>query len=247
MRLLVLSLFLSLSFFGWAQRDKVYLSNGSVLIGDVTMSPSVDSLAINLSGQTFSFPIQAVDAVVIKKAGFRARYKNQTPFTGGYSGAIRGSVFLGGGIESQPTKSLALSTYHGYQYKPWLNLSLGTGYYSYDRYQAIPVFLRYHLIMGRSRIAPMLFVEGGYGWVWSKESWLDVSKGGLNYAVGLGWQRKIGTDYMRFELGVQRQKMEEVIMSNQYYVDSWIMPGGGWRQIQKRTLTRASFSISYVF
>lgn len=244
-RVVLLFLGLLLGHLSFAQKDKVYLNNGSVLIGHVKMNATNDSLKLKINNQTILLAFSEVDEVKIRKEGFRANYTNKCSFSRGYVGSLRLGALVGGQQNESTATTLSVSTYHGYQFSPLLNISLGTGFGQYRDYNTLPVFLRYQATLGRARLAPFLYAELGHGLVKGRDEWTNVKKGGLYYNIGGGLQKKMGKNYIRIEGGVQVQRLEEELP--QFGIWSWdVMPGGNY-VVQKRELTRAVISLSYVW
>jgi len=88
---------------------------------------------------------------------------------------------------------LGLSLHYalGFQFNRWLGAGVGSGLDSYslrNRYQLVPVFLHLRSFLGRTKVAPMLLLDAGYGFALTdRDAGITESRGGwlLHPAVGV--------------------------------------------------------------
>jgi len=240
----ILTFFL-LSETSFAQKDKVYLSNGSVLVGSVKMNATNDSVAVSIINQTALFAISDIDAISIRKDGFRANYTNKTKLAVGYFGSVKISSLITNQDGSEGTLHYGVSTHHGYQFSPLLNLSVGIAYNTYLEYNSVPVFARYHAQLNKSRFNTYAFAEAGYGFVNSKKVESFGVSGGRFLHAGLGLQKRLLKNYISIEAGVQLQKIREATSAATSLFE--MRPTTGASGQNSKNLVSAVLSVSYVW
>ncbi len=224
----------------FAQSDKVYLKNGSTLFGTISQAGITDTLQILMNGSTILVPMKLVEEIRIpaKTGSKRVQYINYS-YQRGLNTALEGGLLIGSPLpESVPTFKLSVRVSQEVQYKPFLNGGVEAGVGYYHSYTLFPVAINYYALPGNRHKGWLIYSSLGYGLAERKvkdNENLNV-RGGTSFQAGIGWQRKAGTNAVRFKLGYSMQYVEE-------RQELW----SGYELITKRRMNRIEARIAYVF
>lgn len=240
MRILFFVFILCLCLTLYAQDDKVFLKNGSLIRGTVAVGTITDTILIGVMGSQIAVPLQIVDEVRLKnRNGMRLEGYKDLSYPKGWSSVLEGGVLIGSHWEyGAPGMKPMLRLSQEYQYHPFLNGGMGAGLFLYDNYTVFPVTFDYHALLGRSHRSWMLYGGLGYGFARSRsdDEQNHEVRGGLHYQAGVGWQQRVGSNYVRFKFGYALQVIEEENKLSAHYI-----------QTRTRRMNRITAQVSYRF
>lgn len=195
-KVLFSALFVLLSQFLFAQnnqQDVVYLKNGSVIRGFISVFVPDSSVTIKTEGQSiFVFEMSEVEKITREEQP--ATKKKRVPFIKekGYFNETDLHVLLGSGTDNVTTGQ-SVTTVNGYQVNRFFRVGGGLGFAHYNDYSHtfFPLFARVSGDMVKFRVTPIYFTDAGYAFLIEKDSYTsDVeelsSKGGLFIKAGVG-------------------------------------------------------------
>lgn len=224
----------------FAQSDKVFLKNGSTLFGTVSPVSPTDTLKILINGSPILIPMNLVEEIRIppKPGAKRVHYVNYS-YLRGMSTSLDGGFLIGSPTpEAATTLNGSMRISQEVLYKPFLNGGVEAGIASYHSYTLFPVAISYYALPGNRHRSWIIYSSFGYGFAGNKVRGNENLKvqGGTAFQAGIGWQRKAGTNAVRFKLGYSLQTVEERF-------ESW----GGYGLITKRQMNRIEARFAYVF
>lgn len=205
----------------YAQADKVYLKNGSLIRGTITNEAISDSLIIYISEELITVPLTLVEEVRSgKNSGLITDKYKSISYGTGWSTGIAGGLTFGRHSSGNSTKvrpSATLSQF--YRQLPWLNVGLSAGVYAFRDYTVYPLSVEYYALLGKSRGCPIMYGNFGYSLAEATENLeLEESntiKGGMSYQVGLGWHQRLGKNSIQYKIGYSAHELNQVREINQ--------------------------------
>jgi len=206
----------------WAQhknRDAVYLRQGSVVTGVLTMYDSIQGISITNKCGIWKFSFAEVDSVKLF-----ARVQNATWSKSDYYNLSSVGLLFGEGSDGyKPYVSLTMV--NGWQFNQHLYAGAGIGYEFYE-WGVMPLFADVKYILNSNPVTPVFSCRVGYGFPLSKSNnnsdfYEPAGKtfGGvlLNPEVGIGIP--IGQNALLISLGYHYQELsyEEQLYQWSYY------------------------------
>ena len=250
MRYLYITILLSISITTFAQKDKIYLENGSKIRGTVQQYPLKDSVIVDIGDSTIlSIPIDIIDEVRFKKRNrWRPEGYKDLTYPQGWSTAVKAGFLMGNHSYSEPVKAwLAVEFAQEYHYHPLLNGGLGLGINYYKYYTVFPVFVEYQAVLGKRHKSLYVYGKFGHGFITDRHQndyEVQGEKGGRIAGAGIGWQKRVGDDYFRIKIGYLSQVVTE--RSEPQWGWGWSMPSPDNYVIKKRFMNRIKIGIEYV-
>ena len=233
---------------GFCQHDKVFLKNGSKIRGTVIKDGTTDSITVRMAEGAINIPLSVVEVIHFRKRDFGRpdKYRDLMYEKGYYTTLKAGAAFGNHSYEDALKIFLTLQAMYEYHYHPLLNGGAGTGLNFYDRYMAIPVFLQYQAVLGRKNRTLFAYGQAGHGFIIQRNAnneFKDVDSGRY-LACGIGVQKKAGQGFLRYQLGINSQRVWEI----QEPLTIWSWPRTSEKlTTRKRDMNRLIFSVSYSF
>lgn len=232
----------------FAQNDKVYLKNGSKILGVVTKYFGADTILVKVGEGEITLPLHAVEEIRFKKREFGRpdKYKDLSYEQGHYK-TFKAGAMVGNHSYNDPFKIwLMLEGLYEYYYHPLLNGGVGAGISFYDRYIVFPLYAQYQAVLSRKNRSLFVYAQAGHGFAHANDSndeLKDVDSGRL-FAGGIGFQKKVGIGFFKYQLGFNSQRVTEVVSP----VLIWGWPRNSEdHAVRKRDMNRLVFSVSYSF
>lgn len=248
-KIILFAAILLINFTALAQKDKVYLKNGSLIRGTIEKGAVLDSLKINISNNSIYIPLQIVDEIRFakRKEGRPDKY-NDLSYRQGMATAFKAGFLLGNHSYNNPLKAwVTLEVGQEYHYHPLLNGGIGIGVNFYDYYTVFPFYFEYQAFLGKRHKSLFVYGRAGHSFIKNNvddDHEVKDEKGGLMLASGIGLQKRVGQNDWRFKLGYVSQTVTEE--SEPVWIWGWPNSSSGEYFTTKRHMNRISFSFEYV-
>lgn len=250
MRKLMIIFLLGISITVYGQKDKIYLKNGSIIRGTIQNYPVKDTISVIIGGRSIlAVPIDVVDEVRFKRRyGDRPEGYKDLIYRQGMATSFKTGFLLGNHSYNDPLKAwFTLEVAQEYQYHPLLNGNIGFGINYFQNYIVFPLYFEYQAVLGKRHKSWFLYGRAGHGFISNRQdetNEITDQKGGIHLGAGIGIQRRVGNDYLRFKFGYTSQTMTEKTEYNW----GWGIrePSSGNYTIKKRHMNRMNIGVEYV-
>lgn len=205
--LLLLVLFMTLSFAQNNYQDVVYLKNGSIIRGVIIENVPNKSIKIETADKSvFVFQMNEIEKLVKEKIEESSSDSyNNSGLNSGYKGTIELGYQIGTGDYGMDR--VKLDMINAYQFNPYFSLGLGTGFRYYFDAEAllIPVFVDFRVNLLDQKVSPYLALGVGY----SLDATNDFQGVGLLFNPSTGVSFKVSDNsVLNVGLGYEMQKMD---------------------------------------
>ncbi|MFK7948395.1 MAG: hypothetical protein AB8G11_12465 [Saprospiraceae bacterium] len=174
--------------------EVIYLTNGSVIRGDV-IKQTKEEIKIQIAGGSILvYKMSEVDRITKeeKKEKEKRRTKDFTVQDTGFYHAVSFGLLPGQGEFGNFAFGGSLHYVFGYQYKPIIGVGLGVGTDSYiysEIRNIIPVYLEARGYLKKQPFAPYYSVQAGYGFALVNDTWnMTDASGGLMIHPKIGFR-----------------------------------------------------------
>jgi hypothetical protein len=221
--------------------DKVYLKNGSLIVGKIIKYAPNDTLKVQMTnGQIVPFGHDQVKKIVMFDAEKGKSFRAEKPYNfreQGVYDALSVSVNLGRGT-NQTHRGIGIQNVVGYQFNRLLGTGIGVGYDSYylknGASDVLSVFGEYRGYLGKRNTSEYWTLAAGFGQpIDSKTDNFTNLKGSFMVQPTVGFRFGASSRYNFFaDLGFRLQQIRfqnnNTWSENQYTVTyrRWILRGG---------------------
>lgn len=216
MRYILFTLFLVANLSTYAQNDKVFLKNGSIIKGRVDDAKLAnEEITLEVEGQNISIPFELVDEIRFKKRedGSKPGRYSDLIYPKGFRTNISTGLLLGNHSYNDPLKAyLSLEAAQFYNLHPLLNVGVGLAYNGYKEYSVVPAFMEYQVLLGKRQRSLFFYGKAGYSLLTTineEDLNRNDAKGGRLLEAGMGWQKQLGKNYLQIKLGYSSQSVSE--------------------------------------
>ncbi|MGK7392235.1 MAG: hypothetical protein ACNS60_17920 [Candidatus Cyclobacteriaceae bacterium M2_1C_046] len=250
MKKLMIILLLGISITVYGQKDKIYLKNGSIIRGTIQNYPVQDTISVIIMGRSkLAIPIEAVDEVRFRRRnGEKPKGYKDLIYRTGMATSFKTGFLLGNHSYADPLKAwLTLEVAQEYHYHPLLNGSIGIGVNYYQNYTVFPLYLEYQAVLGKRHKSWFLYGRAGHGFINDRQEETNEmieQKGGMHLGAGIGIQRRVGDNYLRFKFGYHSQTVTE--KTNHDWWWGIREPSPDNYTIKKRHMNRLNVGVEYV-
>lgn len=219
MKYILFVLILLFGFSGFAQdsidpenKTKVYLKNGSVLIGNLISYSPNESIIFEINGNEIIIPLSVIKKTVMMTSSNEVKV-NHLKSKHFYNRTNFGLITNSNGTGISLTHSVL------YQYSNWIGVGIGAGidnYYFKEGRNVYPVFLEFKSYLVDRNSAPYVSIKSGYGFTFANEDLGQTkTRGGLIFNPTFGYRIGSSGVFMDFYFGFRFQ--------NAYYeiYDGW--------------------------
>ena len=193
--------------------DKIYLKNGSVLVGKIIEYQPKDSVVFQIqNGNTMTFPSNLVKKVKMYSESEVAKmytFRQNTFYT-------RSQLSV---LYKKDNSGISFSQSVGYQFRHWLAVGAGLGIDNYRLEQGnnlMPVFLELRTFLLKQNLSPYFSLRVGHSFAFEDKSIGQTeAKGDYFINPTIGYRLGTGFPYVDIFCGVKFQKTQYETL------DSW--------------------------
>lgn len=211
MRIAIGVLFICSLTLAFGQKDRIYLKNGSVLIGKSMDSVKSETLTLQVDTTKFQIPFSLVEEVRFKDKEHIKVY-NELQYAKGWATAIDMGMFVGSeSVNAEPQVNPVIGITQYYQHAPWLNLGLGVKGYNHQSYWIMPLLIDYQALLGKSKSGFLVYASAGKAFMSEEKRKSDRFERdpGPYYRVGVGYQIRKFNSTLQIRAGYVVQELQE--------------------------------------
>jgi len=185
-------------------KDKIYLRNGSILVGKVIQYDPEDSVILKIQdGNTMTFP-----STMVKKVKMESKDETLKVYT------FRQNTFYTRSqlsvLYKKENHGISLSQSFGFQFDHWLAAGAGIGLDNYQiaqGYNLMPVFIEIRSFLLKQNLTPYFSFRAGYGFAFADEdAGQTIAKGSFFINPTLGYRLSGGRPYIDIFCGAKFQQ-----------------------------------------
>ncbi|MEO1049186.1 MAG: hypothetical protein AAFX87_01080 [Bacteroidota bacterium] len=251
----VLLLFVFSTGYSQSFKDKLYLTNGSLVIGEIQ---SVDSTSQKISmviseNFTISIPFSQIESTHVAKRLERKEWLktlpklNQFNENGFFNAAYVNLLWGRDNSFASVDGTFSFELMYGYAFSQWIQLAGGLGVDLNEMVNTYPVFLHLSGDLNRRLVKPYYFISAGYGFAWQDETdqfgTREETSGGFFLNPGLGLRFKVQSVDMMVGVGYRRQNISTTLEET----PCEFCPPSGFSQIRDRTINRFNLKLGVRF